>query len=81
MGNTYKEMKTSEQIDILYSHIDSKWFGLGEVNPDGEVRLDLSGRHVNLILEALVSLKRQYIEVEMFATSQDAREAFLDNEY
>ena len=73
-------MKTSEQIDLLYSHIDSKWFGLGEVNPHGEVRLDLSGRHVNLILEALISLKGQYIEAEVFTTSQEVREAFLDNE-
>ncbi len=73
-------MKTSEQIDLLYSHIDSKWFGLGEVNPRGEVRLDLSGRNVNLILEALVSLREQYIEAEVFTTSQEVREAFLDNE-
>jgi|21_taG_2_1085346.scaffolds.fasta_scaffold18681_6 hypothetical protein len=55
-------MKISKDIRELYEMIDTEWQRQDSMS--GRVLLDLRGRDVCLIKEALSSLESQYLEIE-----------------
>ena len=57
-------MKLSKDIQKLFEVIDNEWHCQQELFPGCNVELNLRGRDICLILEAVSCLREQYLEEE-----------------